>query len=321
MKYSLVLLFLVLTAPGFNAIGQVAGCTDPQSLNYDSLAIVNDGSCLYPPTSTVLHRIVRSLPDDVKETSGLIFWRNGLWTHNDSGGKPVLYKLDTLTGNILETLTLNNAENVDWEEVTQDESRIYIGDFGNNLGNRRDLKIYIVQKEDILPDKDGEVEASVINFGYADQKNFAVSNRNNDYDCEAMVASGDSLYLFTKNWGDQQSRLYALPKTAGTYAVFSKDTLAADGLITGADLSPSGNELVMCGYKNYSPFIWVLFDFRNSEFFKGNKRLITFSGMTGTQTEGVAFLKESEIVISSEKTIVSPAGLFRINTSPWTKAY
>lgn len=315
-----LLLFLLLISIAIQASAQVSGCTDPQALNYDSLATVNDGSCVYPSTSTVPIKMVRSLPLEVKETSGLIFWKKGLWTHNDSGGEPVLYKLDTITGKILQTVTLVNALNIDWEEIAQDDAFIYIGDFGNNLGNRKDLKIYAVSKSEIPSDRDGEVTASVINFGYADQQSFTPANRSNDYDCEAMVAFGDSLYLFTKNWANQQSRLYALPKTSGTYSVYPIDTLAADGLITGADISPSGNELILCGYKNYSPIIWLLFDFRNDSFFKGNKRRINFSGMTGTQTEGAAFLRESEVIISSEKTTVSPAGLFKINISPWTKA-
>ncbi len=315
-----ILLFLLLISTAVHASAQVSGCTDPQALNYDSLAIMNDGSCMYPSTSTVPIKMVRSLPLELRETSGLIFWNYSLWTHNDSGGEPVLYKLDTLTGKVLQKVTLVNALNIDWEEIAQDDSFIYIGDFGNNLGTRKDLKVYVVSKTEVPFNKDGEVTASVINFSYADQQSYTMANRSNDYDCEAMVTYGDSLYLFTKNWANQQSRLYALPKTPGTYSVYPIDTLAADGLITGADLSPSGNELVLCGYKNYSPIVWVLYDYRNGFFFKGNKRRITFSGMTGTQTEGAAFLRESEVVISSEKTTISPAGLFKINISPWTRA-
>ena len=31
------------------------------------------------------------LPEEVKETSGLFFHNGRLWTHNDSGGKPILF--------------------------------------------------------------------------------------------------------------------------------------------------------------------------------------------------------------------------------------
>ena len=35
------------------------------------------------------------LPEEVCETSGLFFHNGRLWTHNDSGGEPILYALDT----------------------------------------------------------------------------------------------------------------------------------------------------------------------------------------------------------------------------------
>ena len=44
-------------------------------------------------------------------------------------------------------LSVNKEENVDWEDITQDETHIYIADFGNNNGNRTDLKIYKILKQ------------------------------------------------------------------------------------------------------------------------------------------------------------------------------
>lgn len=318
VKYVLWVSVIVIL-PGLAGIrAQSPGCTDPQALNYSPAAGVNDGSCLYPPVSLMPASLVRSLPATVKETSGLIFLDGFLWTHNDSGGEPVLYKLDTLRGKVRATLTITNARNVDWEEITRDQDYIYIGDFGNNLGNRKDLLIYKVSKAAITGAENGEAEAEIIRFAYGDQLDFNIANRSNNFDCEAMLASGDSLYLFSKNWADQHTRLYALPKTPGEYIARPKSSFNADGLITGADISPSGKEVMLCGYKNYSPFIWLLYDFRDADFFGGNKRRIDFSGHTGTQTEGVAYLRDYEAVISSERTAVSPAGLFKIFTRPWT---
>jgi len=37
---------------------------------------------------------------NVRETSGLIYLNGKLITHNDSGGEPALYELDTITGNV-----------------------------------------------------------------------------------------------------------------------------------------------------------------------------------------------------------------------------
>ena len=39
-----------------------------------------------------------NLPKEIKESSGLLYFDNAIWTHNDGGNKPVLYKLDPETG-------------------------------------------------------------------------------------------------------------------------------------------------------------------------------------------------------------------------------
>jgi len=317
---SLKFVFSLIAAVLFslNGFSQISGCTDPQALNYNPEATVNDGSCVYPQTSISPEIIVSSLPNAVNETSGLIYWNEGLWTQNDSGNEPEIYKLDTITGQVSQTIAIEDAQNIDWEDLAQDEEFIYIGAFGNNLGNRTDLKIYRIEKSLIPLSGNGIVPATAINFSYGDQTTFKKANRNNDYDCESLIAFGDSLYLFTKNWVNEQSRLYALPKLSGTYEVFPRDTLAADGLITGADLIEDGNEIVLCSYKNYSPFIWLLFDFQGNDFLGGNKRRINFTGMLGTQTEGVSYTYGKNVFISSEKTQLISARLFKLNTAPWT---
>jgi hypothetical protein len=43
-----------------------------------------------------------------------------------------------------------NAENIDWEEITKDkEGNLYIGDFGNNENKREDLCIYKIAKDSL----------------------------------------------------------------------------------------------------------------------------------------------------------------------------
>ena len=318
MGHKPFVLFILLILSSGQAFSQISGCTDPQATNYNPEAVINDGSCLYPNTSIHPETVVNPLPESVNETSGLIFWNGGLWTHNDSGNDAVLYKLDTLTGQILQTISITGAVNTDWEDIAQDDSHIYIGDFGNNEGNRTDLRIYVTAKADYPMSGDGSVPFELIEFSYGDQTGFSRENRNNDYDCEAMIAYNDSLYLFTKNWVNQQTRLYGMPSQPGTYILYPVTTFNTDGLVTGADIIESGSEVVLCGYKNYNPFIWVLFDFQGSSFFGGNKRRINFSGMLGTQTEGSAYTEGKNVFISCEKTMINAARLFRFSTAPWT---
>ena len=83
------------------------------------------------------------LPDVLREASGLVYRApDSLWWHNDSGDDPILYRTD-LSGQILEQRRLVGARNADWEDLTVDPAgRLYVGDFGNNLGRNTDFLIY-----------------------------------------------------------------------------------------------------------------------------------------------------------------------------------
>jgi hypothetical protein len=66
------------------------------------------------------------------ENSGLIFYNGNIITHNDSGDQANLYEISASTGAIIRTVAITNATNMDWEDIAQDASYIYIGDIGNN---------------------------------------------------------------------------------------------------------------------------------------------------------------------------------------------
>lgn len=320
MKRSVFTASLLIAVFGpFCAAAQISGCTDARASNFNPDAGINDGSCSYPVTKARFEVIVKELPEAVEETSGLIFWNGGLWTHNDSFNDPVLSKLDTLSGMVMQTITLSGAENFDWEDIAQDENFIYIGDFGNNLGNRKNLVIYKINKKDIPETGDVSVPAEVIRFGYADQTGFEKANRNNDYDCEAMISAGDSLFLFSKNWVNQKTRMYAVPKIPGEYLVHPLAEMDTDGMVTGADINEKG-ELVFIGYKNYQPFVWLLFDYPGTNFFSGNKRRITLPGTKGLQTEGICHKTHGHLWITAERTPVGPARLYSMYAGAWLSA-
>ena len=305
------LLFYFACAHSFSVSAQEKGCTDPQALNFDAAATINNGSCIFPVTNSTTSVYIRRLPARVHETSGLIFWRGNLWTHNDSGGESEIYCLDTLKGRVLQTISISNARNYDWEDIAQDGDYIYIGDIGNNVGNRRNQCIYKIAKSAIPLSGDASVEAEIIHFSYGDQKSYESDVYNHDYDCEALIAYGDKLLLFSKNWADQKSRVYESPKTAGTYVLEPKGVLEVDGLITGADISPDGKQIALCGYKNYEPFAVLIYDFLPGDIITGSTRRIGFTGMFGTQTEGITFFTGGKVLISAEKTPIAPARIYR----------
>lgn len=175
-----------------------------------------------------------SLKSPLTESSGLLLLNGTFITHNDSGNDPVLYEIDTLTGLPSRTVYISNASNIDWEDLAVDDSHLYIGDFGNNQGTRQDLRIYKVALADYWASD--TVTADTINFSYADQTSFTPMPFQTNFDAEALISRGDSLYVFTKQWGTVGSRAYKIPKTPGTYSVHVYAALnISSGLVTGAD--------------------------------------------------------------------------------------
>ena len=322
-----VIVILLLMAPAANMHAQTSGCTDPLAVNYNNAATQNDGSCTYAAV-TINPLTSVTLSDTVKETSGLIYWNGALWTHNDDTYN-TLYALDTADGHIIRKVTIANGVNHDWEEVTQDSAFIYIGDFGNNgNGNRTDLAILKISKADILAG-DTAVQATKIAFSYADQTNFTpTGNNNTDFDCEAFIAAGDSLYLFNKEWISRQTRVYALPKTPGTYVTAPQAQYNVQGLVTGATYLPAKRAVLLCGYDItgvlLQPFVVLLYDFRGVSFFSGNKRKLTNSQLYH-QTEGIATADGRTFFISNEQFDHSPVNvpqaLQRFDLSAYLSGY
>ncbi|RLD38464.1 MAG: hypothetical protein DRI74_03810 [Bacteroidetes bacterium] len=246
--------------------------------------------------------LIDKLSDKVDETSGLIFYRGSIWTLNDSGGKPQIYRLNSKTGKVVQVVNIKNAKNIDFEDLTQDDDFIYVGDMGNNYGNRKNLCIYKIAKADIPKEGDINLKAELIKFKYADQKRFQKKNRRNDFDCEAIVSMGDKLYLFTKNWVDAKTRVYAAPKKAGDFALEVVDEFNVDGLVTAAEYQAETKTLSLLGYKDFMPFIWVFWDFQGQDFFGGEKRRFNMESIHGAQTEGVCFNGKGDVLISCEQS-------------------
>jgi len=241
------------------------------------------------------------LPSKVEKTSGLIYLNGYVWTFNDSGGEPEIYKINNELGKIIQTVRITNGENFDWEDISHDNDFIYVGDFGNNWGTRKDLKIYKIAIKDIGNKKKVEVEADLIRFSYTDQASFGKNNRGHNYDCESVISYNDSLIVFSKNWGNGQTRMYKLPKIPGDYKISPLDNFKADGLDTGADYNIETRELVMIGYKDYVPFLYLFSEFDGNKLQNGNIYRINMVKMKGSQTEGITWYDNDNILISTEQ--------------------
>lgn len=324
--------FLLLLLLSNKVSSQAAGCTDALANNFNAAATLNDGSCTYNATSYTPPVKVDRLNDSIRETSGLQFANNGLWTFNDSGGDAVIYKIDTLSNTILQRVYLTGAVNKDWEDIAFDGTYFYIGDFGNNNnGARTDLKIYKFPIGNIPPHAGNPVvniaanEIEVIGFSYADQPQppVATSTNNTKFDCEAMLIDNGQIHLFTKDWINSTTTHYIINSTnAGNYILTPKETLATNYLVTAAD-KPMGQDLIsLLGYQKSglaNHFIYLLSNYSNGLYFNGNKRKINLPDVTVMgQAEGISFRDDSTGYISNEKFIMPG---FNITINPMLKAF
>lgn len=298
MKTFFLFFFLFVSS----TYGQISGCTDSLSKNYNPNATKNDGSCLYSVYKIKPQHSIR-LSDSIKETSGLIAFDNLLWTHNDDHDKTI-YGLDSL-GKIRKKIILDKAVNHDWEEISQDSSHLYIGDFGNNYkGNRTDLQILKITKKSFLEENP---IIDTISFSYSDQTDFKpLKGNTTNFDCEAFIISKDSIYLFSKEWGASKTGIYVLPNQPGKYIAKLKETLNTEGLITGATYLESKKLIVLCGYsKKGKSFLYLLYDFKDYDFLSGNKRKINLK-LPFHQIEGIATKDGLHYYLTNESLIRKP---------------
>jgi len=255
-----------------------------------------------------------NLPSQIKETSGLILLNQQLITHNDSGGEPELYEIDSLTGAITRTVVVANATNRDWEEICLDANYIYIGDFGNNNGSRTNLMVYRIPILDYLATPNDTVIADTILFDYSDQTDFTPTTFSTNYDGEAMIAYNDSLYIFSKNWGNNRTNIYSMSKVPGTYSINRVDSIDTQGLVCGAAIDTITNKIVLIGYTFVSSFMVEIDSFLGNNFSDGviERNLISNGSGALSQTEAVAFSRPDHYFVSAEETSGDSAALYKL---------
>ena len=278
-----------------------------------SLSLLAFGAPAFLVAQVLVPTVITQLDPVVNETSGLVVVNGEVWTQLDSGNPNAIYRIDPVNGAVLRSVTLSNATNVDWEEITTDEEWLYIGDFGNNLGSRTDLRVYRVSLSELLEPATMSLVADTIRFSYALQTDFTPADRANDWDMEAMIARDDSLFLFSKNWVSGTSYLYALPADPGEHLAIRRDTLEAQGLITGATYDPSNNAVALVGYTSglYLPFVWRFANYPGHAFFQGVAQRNTL-GVGITQMEAIAWAGPSTTYLSNEQSILNAARLWEL---------
>ncbi|HQV51104.1 MAG: hypothetical protein IPI00_09395 [Flavobacteriales bacterium] len=275
-------------------------------------AITLSLSALSSTAQPLVPELLTDLPETLNEISGTILIGDALWGVADSGNPNAIYRFDPTTGNVLQTVVVTNATNIDWEELTTDGEWVFVGDFGNNLGSRTDLRVFRIPVTSLENSSTTEILAEVIEFNFADQTDFTPIFDGTNWDCEAFIALDDSLFIFTKNWVDQRTHLYALSADPGVHSAIRRDTLITQGLITGASLDATSNTIALIGYTTTGqPFVWQLGNYEEHDFFGGTV-LRSDIGLSLVQTESIVWMAPDTVYFTHENLLSGPARLWSL---------
>lgn len=238
------------------------------------------------------------LNDSLRESSGLTLIGERLFSFNDSGNTSDIFEINPNNSHIKKDFA-TGLPNVDWEAISNDGKNFYIGDFGNNLGIRKDLKVYQI------PFRNDSIKIDSIRtlaFYYPEQKDFSPKNLNNNYDAESMVFLDDSIHIFTKEWATNTVSHYLINKNITenqpAHLLESFDT----GFVV-TDASYHQNKLYVVGYTKKASVYMMIFekDDNSNLFFKRPlKKYFLGRAFNIGQIEGIT-ASENGVYISGER--------------------
>ena len=245
-----------------------------------------------------------ALPKKLKEVSGIIFSDKTklMYAVEDSGNDNIIYGLSN-EGKLQHSIKVVDATNVDWEDITKDQQgNLYIGDFGNNDNERKDLCIYKIAKDSLS--KTETFSTYKISFAYPEQTKFPPKKKELFYDVEAFFEHKNNFYLFTKNRSssfDGTTFLYKVPNKAGAHQAqligkFKTGGSFSENAITSATLSPDGSTVVLLCHAK----VWLFTDFTSDNFLSGEASEFQLNHFS--QKEAICFKDNSTLIIADEKT-------------------
>jgi hypothetical protein len=260
--------------------------------------------------------LVTDLPYTLNEVSAVQVVKNSnlIWLLNDHGNPHKIYGVD-IKGKIKKAVVIN-AENNDWEDLATDElGNLYIGDFGNNHNNRKNLSILKVKNANLLNGKNADVER--ISFYFPEQHKFPPKKSQLYFDTESFFYFNNYFYLFTKSRVKEdygKTSLYKIPAKTGNHAAeyISSFTFCNDSkcAITSATISANKKNIVLLNHDT----VFILSNFIGDDFFSGNKTEISLEHKS--QKEGVCFKNENTLYITDERTQGEGGNLYEIKINP-----
>ncbi len=252
---------------------------------------------------------VGNLDPVMKESSGLAFLNDKLYTLNDGGNPASLYEIDPSSAQKRNEISLP-VKNKDWEALASDSTRLYIGEFGNNGGTRKDLKIYSVD-----PREPNKVDS--IQYFYPEQKSFSGPLHQHNFDAESLVFLEGALHVFTKEFVSQNTTRYQISKDSLIAHQGAKKLETFDIGYMATDAAANSDRLFIVGYTwKMEVYLTVFIRDQEGNYFSSRPKKY-FLGMCSRlgQVEGIAVDKDF-LYISSEAFNKGPfnalASLYRV---------
>ncbi|WP_298530747.1 SdiA-regulated domain-containing protein [uncultured Algibacter sp.] len=232
--------------------------------------------------------IIAEIDNDVDESSALEIVKGSdlLWTIEDAGNKNYLFGLNQ-EGKVQKKIKISNAKNIDWEDLTSDDSgNIYIGDFGNNSKKRDKFTIYKVK-----------VDTLTTNKTTAKKIHFKIPKNLKSEDFESFFLLNNTFYIFSKN--QKKSLLLKVPNKIGSHKAKLITKFKLDGKqtkVTAAAISPNKKVIVLLNHDK----LWKITNFKSENFFKGDIERLDFNH--NSQKEGICFKDKNTVYISDERS-------------------
>lgn len=238
------------------------------------------------------------LSDSLEESSGLTNINGRIFSFNDSGNTSEIFEITPGSSHIKKTFQ-TGLKNIDWEAMTNDGENFYVGEFGNNLGTRKDLKVYqiLFKNDSIIADS-----IKTIPFFYPEQTDFTPKNINNNFDAEAMIFLDGNIHIFTKEWITNTVSHYVIDKNLTDSQPAQKLESFETGFVV-TDASYFENKLYVVGYTKKASVYMMIFEKDDSGNLFFNKPLKKFSlgrAFNVGQIEGIT-ATEKGVYISGER--------------------
>lgn len=183
----------------------------------------------------------RIMHPEMTEVSGVVASRRypgTFWIHTDGGKKPLLIAINR-DGETVAKFEVS-AKFSDWEDIAiNDQGHLFLGDLGNNDGERKELRVYRLAEPDMA--------STGKRPKLRPDQTWRLRFPHQSFDCESLFVVGTNGFVISKLSNNEQARVYRFPLTQSKEPVTLDEVgvLPIKSPVTGADVSKDGKLLAV----------------------------------------------------------------------------